>query len=152
MSTEWTRNRKYVSPHVPLLCILIITLQSFSRTSIPRELRKMKTIVFIISCIAFIVNSYADEIDDLALKTQLGQMLIVGFRGTEIDETSYIARVIRDLNPGGVILFDIDVPTKRFPRNIINAEQVRNLTAGLKKISSTPLMIAIDAEGGAVNG
>ena len=112
----------------------------------------MKKILFLFSCITFIsINAYANEIEDQVLKKQIGQMIIVGFRGTEIDETSFITNAIKDLNLGGVILFDIDVPTKSFPRNIINAEQVKKLTANLKKYSSTPLMIAIDAEGGAVN-
>lgn len=93
----------------------------------------------------------ADEIEDRILKGQIGQMLVVGFRGTAIDENAYISKAIKDLNLGGVILFDIDVPTKRFPRNIVNPAQVKKLTADLKACSSTPMLIAIDAEGGLVN-
>ncbi|MCX5678027.1 MAG: beta-N-acetylhexosaminidase [Candidatus Omnitrophica bacterium] len=82
---------------------------------------------------------------------RIGQMLIIGFRGTEANENSYIVKAIKNLNLGGVILFDIDGPTKSFPRNIISTSQVKELINGLKKSSSTPLMVAVDAEGGRVN-
>lgn len=88
---------------------------------------------------------------DEELKAGIGQMLIIGFRGTEADENSYIAKAIKDLNLGGVVLFDIDGPTKSFPRNIINAAQVKELISSLKKYSPPPLIVAVDAEGGRVN-
>jgi len=84
------------------------------------------------------------------LKDKIGQMLIVGFRGTEINNDSYIVRAINDLNLGGVIFFDRDVPSQgRIDRNIKNPLQVKKLTDDLRKVS--PLFIAIDAEGGYVN-
>lgn len=88
---------------------------------------------------------------DEDLKKQIGQMLIIGFRGTEVNEDSFIAKAIKDLNLGGVVLFDVDGPTKSFPRNIVNAEQVKELIRNLKKYSAAPLMVAVDAEGGRVN-
>ena len=88
---------------------------------------------------------------DMELKKQIGQMLLIGFRGTEITENSYIIQTINDLNIGGIILFDYDVPSKSFPRNITNPKQTKNLIANLKKFSNTPLFIAVDAEGGLVN-
>jgi len=88
---------------------------------------------------------------DHDLTQEIGQMLIVGFRGTEIDEKSYIYTAIKELNLGGVILFDRDTPGKSFPRNITDPEQVRELCAALQHISDTPLIIAVDAEGGRIN-
>ena len=88
---------------------------------------------------------------DAELKAQIGQMLLIGFRGTEITKDSYIVNAMNDLNIGGIILFDYDVPSKSFPRNITNPEQTKNLIADLKKFSNTPLFIAVDAEGGYVN-
>ncbi|MFA5362947.1 MAG: beta-N-acetylhexosaminidase [Candidatus Omnitrophota bacterium] len=93
------------------------------------------------------MKKHAEE----SFKRQIGQMLIVGFRGTEAGEKSFIIKAIKDLNLGGVVLFDIDGPTKSFPRNITGAEQVKELIKSLKKFSSTPLMVAVDAEGGNVN-
>jgi len=53
-----------------------------------------------------------NKIDEKDLKSKIGQMLIVGFRGLEIDSESSIAQAIKDLNLGGVILFDYDVPSE----------------------------------------
>ena len=88
---------------------------------------------------------------DKELKQQIGQMLLIGFRGTEITENSYIVKTMNDLNISGVILFDYDVPSKSFPRNITSPEQTKNLIADLKKFSHSPLFVAVDAEGGLVN-
>lgn len=88
---------------------------------------------------------------DDELKERIGQMLIVGFRGTEVSESSYITKAMKDLNLGGVILFDFDVPSKTFPRNILNLEQTKALIKNLKEFSLTPLMISVDAEGGLIN-
>jgi beta-N-acetylhexosaminidase len=69
------------------------------------------------------------------LKTEIAQMLVVGFEGDDG------VRAVRDHHVGGVILFD---------RNIQSPEQLRRLTDELKKIDST-LIISIDQEGGYVN-
>jgi hypothetical protein len=88
---------------------------------------------------------------DAKLKEQIGQMLLIGFRGTEITKNSYIVKTMNDLNIGGIILFDYDVPSKSFPRNITNPEQTKKLIIDLKKFSPNPLFITVDAEGGLVN-
>lgn len=90
-------------------------------------------------------------IKDNNLKNKIGQMVIIGFRGTEATDDSYIANVIKDLKIGGVILFDYDVPSKSYPRNIINPEQTEKLISDLKTYTRTPLFISVDAEGGKVN-
>jgi len=89
--------------------------------------------------------------EDRELKDKIGQMLMVGFRGTEISADSYIAGVIKDLKVGGIILFDYDVSTKGFPRNIINPDQVKKLILDLQSYARTLLLVAVDAEGGNVN-
>jgi beta-N-acetylhexosaminidase len=87
---------------------------------------------------------------DRELKDKIGQMLIVGFRGVEINNNSSIVKAINELNLGGVILFDYDVPSKgKIQRNIINPKQLKNLTSDLSQLA--PLFIAVDAEGGYVN-
>jgi len=90
------------------------------------------------------------EIDE-ELKEKIGQMIIIGFRGTEVSENSPIVMAIKELNLGGVILFDYDVPSKSFPRNILTPEQIKKLISDLQKFSSIPLFIAVDAEGGKIN-
>jgi beta-N-acetylhexosaminidase len=85
------------------------------------------------------------------LKEKIGQMIIVGFRGTSVSENSPIIKAIQELKLGGVILFDYDVPSNSFPRNILNPEQTKKLITDLQKFSPIPLFIAVDAEGGKIN-
>ncbi len=75
------------------------------------------------------------------LRTEIAQMLVVGFEGTEITDKNHITRDIRDLQIGGVILFD---------RNIESPAQLKRLTGELKALDST-LVISIDQEGGYVD-
>jgi len=91
------------------------------------------------------------EISDKEIAERIGQMIMVGFRGTEISEKSDIVKVIKDVKIGGVILFDYDVPSKSFPRNILNPEQTKELVFDLQRYSLSPLFVAIDAEGKEVN-
>lgn len=92
-----------------------------------------------------------EKFNEEELKEKIGQMIMVGFRGTSISEASSIVKAIQDLKLGGVILFDFDVPSKSFPRNILNPEQTKRLISDLQEISPTPLFIAVDAEGGKIN-
>lgn len=82
---------------------------------------------------------------------QLGQLLVVGFRGTEIDSDSKIVQDIKEFNLGGVVLFDYDVETAEFGRNIIDPNQLLRLSSALVAYSQTPPIIAIDQEGGQVS-
>ncbi len=91
------------------------------------------------------------KLTDEQLLERIGQMLIVGFQGTEISETSPIVQEMKSVNLGGIILFDYDVPSKSPLRNIISPEQTKQLITNLQRYASTPLLIAIDAEGGYVN-
>jgi beta-N-acetylhexosaminidase len=121
---------------------------------------KQRTLVLILGCLVLaimvvvLLTMYLNQpqLSDQELRQRIGQMLLVGFRGIEASETSSISRSLHDLNLGGVILFDIDVPSGRtFPRNIVDPVQTKKLTADLQLRAPTPLLIAIDVEGGKVN-
>ncbi len=84
------------------------------------------------------------------LDTMIGQMLMAGFRGYDVNEKSPIVRDIKDLSLGGVILFDYDVALKKPERNIQTPAQVRQLTSDLQSYAEIPLLIAVDQEGGRV--
>lgn len=88
--------------------------------------------------------------DQPPVRDMIGQMLLVGFRGTSVDRASPILRDIREHNLGGVILFDRDVQLQSAERNIQTPEQVRALTASLQASARIPLFIAVDQEGGRV--
>lgn len=85
------------------------------------------------------------------LDKMLGQMLMLGFRGTSITDTNQIVKDIENLGIGGVILFEYDSPSSSRPRNIQSESQLKALTAALQKKASIPLFIGIDQEGGMVN-
>lgn len=88
--------------------------------------------------------------EKLSLEQQIGQMLLVGFRGLNADEASPFVRQLKALNLGGVVLFDVDVPSGSPRRNIESPPQVRELTRALRAAATTPLLIAVDQEGGQV--
>src|SRR5690606_22911690 len=53
-----------------------------------------------------------------SLEEMVGQMLMLGFRGTELTADNPIVADIRDRHVGGVILFSYDVPSDSPERNI----------------------------------
>jgi beta-N-acetylhexosaminidase len=85
-----------------------------------------------------------------SLRERIGQMLLVGFRGLTVDAAAEIAADIRERNLGGILLFDTDQPTHSAIRNVQSPAQLTALVAGLQAIADTPLLVAIDEEGGLV--
>ncbi|HSM37937.1 MAG TPA: glycoside hydrolase family 3 N-terminal domain-containing protein [Candidatus Limnocylindrales bacterium] len=84
------------------------------------------------------------------LRMQIAQMLLVGFRGLTITDSSPVVADIRERGLGGVILFDRDLPSGSAERNIQSPAQVAALTAALQSAaagSGGPLLIAVDEEG-----
>lgn len=104
--------------------------------------------ITILSCSAKPV----DEIKETRFTDrELGQLLVLGFRGTEINPESDIVKDIKDLNIGGFVLFDYDVESKSYGRNIASDDQLLKLSSSLVAYSSNPPFIAIDQEGGQVS-
>lgn len=84
------------------------------------------------------------------LREMIGQMIMIGFRGTTVTKNDDIIKDLHNLNIGGIILFDCDVQTGSKARNIANRDQVKELTHSLENIAKNNLFIAIDQEGGNV--
>ena len=101
--------------------------------------------------LSIVKNLIESKLSDEELKKEIGQMIMIGFRGTEAPENSDIYKIIKDVQIGGVVLFDYDVPSNSFPRNITSPEQTKKLIFDIQKYSVTPLFISVDAEGGNVN-
>jgi len=72
--------------------------------------------------------------------SQIGQLLIVGFDGTEI--TPRFSSLLKRMQPAGVILF---------ARNIKTAEQTWQLLRECQNCVSVPLFPCVDLEGGSVD-
>lgn len=86
----------------------------------------------------------------VSLDVKIGQMLMIGFRGMDVDKNSPIMKDIAERHIGGVVIFDEDVSSNRGPRNVESAGQLRRLTGKLRAASALPLFIAVDQEGGRV--
>src|SRR5580698_3969958 len=74
------------------------------------------------------------------LKSAVGQLLIIGFDGTEM--SPHLASLLTRIQPAGVILF---------ARNITGAAQTHNLIRECQKCVATPLFTCVDLEGGTVD-
>lgn len=74
------------------------------------------------------------------LRMNLGQLLIIGFDGTEISPR--LASLLTKIQPAGVILF---------ARNITSAEQTYWLLRECQKCVDAPLFTCVDLEGGRVD-
>ncbi len=92
------------------------------------------------------------------LEHAVGQMMMVGFAGTTINDDSPIVVAIKKYHIGGVILFDHFDKKKNgvwIPRNIENPQQLKHLTQALqhyaKQYGDYPLLIAVNQEGGLIN-
>ena len=83
-----------------------------------------------------------DIIAKMTLKEKIGQLMVVGFNSTTIDQN--ITSMISQYNVGGVILFD---------RNMETQTQVASLNRQLQDLAAKnehgiPLYLSIDQEGG----
>ena len=91
---------------------------------------------------------------DSMLRREAARMLMVGFRGDQIDDNSDAARYVRDLHVGSIVLFDVDLtsdgPRKIGTRNITTKGRLIKLTHQLQSYADEPLIIAADQEGGMV--
>src|SRR6202051_4641926 len=74
------------------------------------------------------------------LELQIGQLLIIGFNGTEMSPR--LASLLTKIQPAGVILF---------ARNITGVAQTHTLLRECQKCVATPLFTCVDLEGGTVD-
>lgn len=80
------------------------------------------------------------QVKEMSLDEKIGQMLIVGFEHSYLDE--HIKDMITTYHVGGVNLLG---------RNVKDIDQVKKLTTDLQKIANIPLFIATDQEGGKIS-
>ncbi len=84
------------------------------------------------------------------LYRQIGNLFIVGFPGTRLQEGSAICRDIVDRQLGGVILFNRCLHTPSQPANIASVDQLEELCDSLQGAAGGRLLIGVDQEGGLV--
>jgi beta-N-acetylhexosaminidase len=73
-------------------------------------------------------------------RTALGQLLVIGFDGTEM--SAKLGSLLQNVQPAGVILF---------ARNIVSSEQTYRLLKDCQAQVDTPLFRCVDLEGGTVD-
>src|SRR5215216_8177515 len=76
----------------------------------------------------------------LPLEQQIGQFLLIGLPGTELDPET--RALIEEVQPGGIIIFG---------RNVASPTQLRSLLDGVRELVATPPLFGIDQEGGLVD-
>lgn len=74
------------------------------------------------------------------LRKQVGQLLILGFDGLEVD--GHLRTTLATLRPGGVILF---------ARNIEDPRQTWKLLRDCRATTAVPMFLCVDLEGGTVD-
>lgn len=122
---------------------------------------RLSTIILLLFLLSgSVLSAFANGKEDM-LKEKIGQMLIIGFNGTELKPHDSIVEAILAQEISGVILFDYDMATKTYNRNIKNPKQLQHLTNTLqlyaqeaarkKNVPFLPLFISVDYEGGQVN-
>lgn len=116
--------------------------------------RERKTLKFPgISCVALLFTAHLNANPDTAeidrmmtMRQKIGQMLVLGFEGTQIEDCPAVQEALTQGELGAVILYR---------GNIQNPEQVRRFNEELQakalEGSDLPLFIAVDYEGGQVN-
>jgi beta-N-acetylhexosaminidase len=110
--------------------------------------------------LSFSFSCVASTHEELSLQDKIGQMLILGFEGKQVNSQSKIVQSIQKDNLGGVILFDYNQQRHKFDKNIETPAQVKQLTHDLQTFAhkanldhhrpNVPLLISVDYEGGHV--
>jgi beta-N-acetylhexosaminidase len=91
----------------------------------------------------------AVSLPPIPLRQRIARLLVVGFRGLNVEPEDWIASAIAVDGLGGVILFDKDRVASI--RNVRSPRQVTRLIADLRSLApDRELIVAIDQEGGAV--
>ena len=84
------------------------------------------------------------------LREKIAGLIVVGFRGSSLDQVPWLRTALRDTGIAGVILFDRDQQTGA-QRNVRSPAQVAALTADLHAAADgRPIIVSVDQEGGIV--
>ena len=79
---------------------------------------------------------------------ELSRMFLVGFDGCVLTQGHWLRKALETSPPAGVILFDKNIDGK--VQNFSSSKQLKELTAELADVTTEPLLIAVDQEGGRV--
>lgn len=113
------------------------------------RLAALLLVLFVEGCAATTTSDGAPRTPPLPL----GELLLMGFGGTQVEGNEELRLLVCDVKVGGLILFERDARSGD-ARNITSPEQVRRLTSDLQALAlrcaGRRLLIAADNEGGLV--
>jgi beta-N-acetylhexosaminidase len=85
-----------------------------------------------------------------SLRQKIAGLIVVGFRGSRLDQTPWLSTALAETGLGGVILFDRDQATGGH-RNVLSAAQVKTLVGDIRAAAGNrPVIVSVDQEGGLV--
>src|SRR5438874_42761 len=123
----------------------VVADQGIVQTTAYRTLRDRRLLGADVKIFADVGGKHAQPLVPVALEPELGQLLLVGFQGTELEGNAPLEALLCEARVGGVVLF---------ARNIVDAEQLARLAAALqaraRACTGRALLVAVDAEGGQV--
>ena len=96
----------------------------------PHMIQKLITILFCFS------------LQSMTLEEKVGQLLMVHFRGETPNDDA--KTLIQDVCVGGIIYYN-------WANGLSSPSQVQTLSKGIQALASTPLLIAVDQEGGTMS-
>lgn len=103
--------------------------------------------LFLLALICLTLACSTSEKKSVFTDQQLGQLLVVGFRGTEIDKEHQIIKDLKELHIGGVILYDYDHELDSFGRNIKSPDQMLMMASTLISNAPVPPIISVEQDG-----
>ena len=77
-----------------------------------------------------------------SMDEKIGQMIMVGFRGTEVNQNSQIIHLIKNYHLGGVWLVDNDSPMGHTIGNIQSPGQLQKLIQEMQAVAEIPLFVS----------
>lgn len=102
-------------------------------------MKQFKAVIFFVLVSA---SAFAQLRDSLDIK--IGQMLLIGYPGPELDST--VLQEVRDGKVGSIILFE-----KNVPKTTTAFYTLKKVLWTYQKAAPIPLLVTIDQEGGRVN-
>ncbi len=101
----------------------------------------------IVLLVLFVISwsAQAFRTDSVSLDQKIGQMIMIGMQGKSVAESNSIYKYVRSGMVGGVLLYEYNISSYK------SQERLKAMTTMLQNATSTPLLISIDQEGGAVN-
>lgn len=107
-----------------------------------RQILKWATLFLLI--LSAEINSLTAQNRD-SLDMMIGQMILIGVSGTSVDKNNDTYKAVRDGKAGAVILFEKNIASEN------SYVKLKKMVERLQSATTSPLLIAIDQEGGKVN-